>query len=221
MKKIIAFDFDGTLIKAEPAETAQQEWFNVMGYLLKSPKVKKLAGNKDYFRDVFNVLEKYTGLDQKVPLDRQVMTRFARNLFQMLYLANIRKVGKAAFYDGLIDIIVDHKVNHSIALVTTAPEDSVEPALEIAKIKDLFDFIVKSPVDQQPSKLEVFAPFVKKYGQPMLYVGNSVEDGEACKELGIPFVLCMWGKYDEDAKRFAKYKIRSPEELKSIINIES
>ncbi len=221
MKKIIAFDFDGTLIKTSETDKAHQDWFKVMGYLTKSAKVRRLGNKKDYFGDVFFALEKLTGLDHKDPADKRIMVRLARNLFQMLYLARIRKEGKGVLVDGILDVIVDLKPKFDIALVSTAPEDSLDPALKLLGLKDLFDYTIKGPLDQQPSKTDTLTFFVKKFGRPIIYVGNALEDAKACKALDIPFVLAKWDKFDKEAEPLAKYKLSKPQELIGVIKLEA
>ncbi|MFH1064312.1 MAG: HAD hydrolase-like protein [Candidatus Woesearchaeota archaeon] len=217
MKKIIAFDLDGTIISSSASETAHKEWFRVMSVILNDHSVSLLGRKKDYFPDVLDVMERLTGLKQENSFDKTVMVQYARNLFQMMFLAELKKQGKAAFVQEAIDIIIDLKKDCRIALITTSPEDMVLPALEIADIKKLFDFVYRSPLNKEPSKIEMLKKFIHDVGKPHLYVGNEKVDSEACKELGIPFALAKWGKHDEDAE--AKFNLTSPKQLKGILEL--
>jgi phosphoglycolate phosphatase-like HAD superfamily hydrolase len=219
MKPIIAFDLDGTIISSEAAEKAHAEWFRVMGLLLKDPSVEKLGGKKDYFPDVLNVMERLTGLSRTDSFERGVMTKYARNLYQMMYLAELKKEGEKALVPDIMDAIIDLKSSSMIALITTSPEDMVLPALETMKIKKLFDYIYRSPISQEPSKLEIMKKFVREVGRPSLYIGNEKKDAEACKELGIKFALAKWAKHDEEAQKLATFNLASPKQLKGILGL--
>ena len=219
MKQIIGFDFDGTVLKND--SKVHEDWFRVMGYLLKKPSTKKLAGKKDYFPEVFKVMEQYTGLNKEDKHDRKIMTALARNLFQMLYLRRIKVAGKDAFYDELIDVLVNHKQKYTLALITTAPADAVAPALKIGGIFDLFDIISITPIEKRPNKKELLETFCKKHGKPIIYIGNSLEDGKACKDLEIPFALAKWDKYDKEAEKYSKYKMSKPSEVTGAIKLET
>ncbi|MBU2561938.1 MAG: HAD hydrolase-like protein [Nanoarchaeota archaeon] len=219
MKPIIAFDMDGTIISSEASANAHKAWFGFMGVLLKDDSISKLAGKKDYFPDVLGVMERLTGLDQKDSFEKSVMVKYARNLYQMIYLAELKKEGKDAFVPEMVDMIIDLKQKCRIALITTAPEDMVLPALEIIGIKKLFDYIYRSPLNQEPSKLEMLKKFTKDVGKPALYVGNEQKDADACKELGIKFALAKWGKHDEDAGQTATYNLTSPKQLRGVLEL--
>jgi phosphoglycolate phosphatase-like HAD superfamily hydrolase len=219
MKPIIAFDMDGTIISSEASRIAHKDWFRVMSILLGDESVNALVGKKDYFPDVLNVMERLTGLDQKDGFDKGVMVKYARNLYQMVYLAELKKEGKDAFVPEMLDMIIDLKQNCRIALITTAPEDMVLPALEIMKIKKLFDYIYRGPLDREPSKTEMLAKFIKDVGKPALYVGNEMGDAEACKELGVKFALATWAKHDEEAGKLANFNLTSPKQLKGVLDL--
>jgi phosphoglycolate phosphatase-like HAD superfamily hydrolase len=220
MKPIIAFDLDGPIIHNSAAEKAHEAWFGVLAGLLSDDSVKKMTGqDEDYFPRVLEIMERLTGLRKEDSFDKQVMVKYARNLYQMLYLAELRREGEGAFIPEVVDMIIDLKKNCRIALITTAPEDMVLPALEIGKIKKLFDYIYRSPLNSEPSKLSLMKKFVRDVGKPALYVGNEIKDAEACKELGVKFALAKWGKHDEGAGELANFNLTSPKQLKGVVDL--
>jgi phosphoglycolate phosphatase-like HAD superfamily hydrolase len=219
MKPILAFDFDCTVISSAAAEHAHQEWFTVMGIILNDKSIAEKAGTKDYVPDVLGVMEKLTGLDKNDSTDRSMMIKYARNLYQMMYLAELKKEGPASLAPGILDLLIDLKQRCMLALITTAPEDMVLPALNILKIKSIFDYVYRSPLDKEPSKQDLMRKFIKEVGKPALYIGNEKADGEACRELGIKFALAKWCKHDEDAESLAKFNLTEPAQLKGVINL--
>lgn len=219
MKKIIAVDFYGTLIKNEPAEKAHYEWFNIMASALHDNSIKKYAGTKDYFKYVYKVMARYTGLNQKKEEDAQTMRKFARNLFQMSCVALANRYKNRILVKEFASLLEKLKKDYSLALITTSPEDSVLPILKIIKKDSLFDIIYKSPLKKEPKKEELFKAFIKKYGKPLCYVGNSDEDMLACKRFGILSILATWDKVDgtETAKKIAVYTASSSKQIEEII----
>ena len=218
-KPIIGFDMDGTIIRSEASRVAHRDWFRVMAFLLDDDAVAELVKDRDYFPHVMTVMERLTGLDQKDSFDMGLMVQYARNLYQMLYLAELKKEGKDAFVPEMLDMIIDLKQRCRIALITTAPEGMVLPALDIVGIKDLFDYVYRGPLNREPSKLEMLGKFIKDVGKPALYVGNEKRDADACKELGVKFALAKWGKHDEEAGETAQFNLTSPKQLKGVIDL--
>jgi phosphoglycolate phosphatase-like HAD superfamily hydrolase len=219
MKPIIAFDMDGTLLKKSIADTAHSEWFRVIGAFLKDDSIVQLADKKDNSADVLGVMEKLTGLDKIEGLDRSIMIRYARSLYQMIYLAELKKQGQEALVKDILDLLVDLKGKCMLALITTEPEDVVLPALSILKIKNIFDYVYRSPADKEPFKADLIRKFIKEVGKPALYIGNEKADGEACREIGLKFALAKWDRFDEDAEEFAKFNLTEPMQLKGVINL--
>jgi phosphoglycolate phosphatase-like HAD superfamily hydrolase len=222
MKPIIAFDLDGTIVKNELSSNAYKMWFRIMSMLLDDDSVasvKELSTRDEYMPDVFDAMERLTGLDRRNGFDKEVMVKYARNLYQMIYLSELKNAGKDVFYPEMIDMIIDLKSTCRIALITTAPEDVVLPALEIGGVKKLFDYIYRGPLNQEPSKLSMLQKFVKDIGKPALYVGNEKGDAEACKELGVKFALAKWGKHDEEAGKMAAFNLTSPKQLRGVLEL--
>jgi HAD superfamily hydrolase (TIGR01549 family) len=219
MKPIIAFDMDGTIISSEAAAKAHEAWFDMVVQMTGEKPFKVPSQREDYFPKVLELMAKLTGLDPNDGFDKGVMVKYARNLFQMLYLAELRKEGEKAFVPEMIDMLIELKPVCRLAIITTAPEDMVLPALEIGKVKELFDYIYRSPLTSEPSKTEMLKKFVKEVGKPALYVGNEKKDAEACKELGIKFALAKWAKHDEEAEKLANFNLSSPKQLQGIAKL--
>jgi phosphoglycolate phosphatase-like HAD superfamily hydrolase len=219
MKPIIAFDMDGTIISSEAAAKAHQTWFDLVVQLTGDKPFKVPSQREDFFPKVLELMARLTGLNPNEGFDRSVLVKYARNLFQMLYLAELHKEGEKAFVPDMIDMLVELKPQCRLAMITTAPEDMVLPALEIGQVKELFDYIYRSPLTSEPSKLEMLKKFIKEVGKPALYVGNEKKDAEACKELGIKFALAKWAKHDEEAENMANFNLDNPKQLQGIMKL--
>ncbi|MBW2973400.1 HAD hydrolase-like protein [Candidatus Woesearchaeota archaeon] len=216
IKPIIGFDFDGSIIRSIASDKAHFEWFKVMSVLLKDPKVKRLAGKKDYFPDVYRLMERYTGLSKKNAFERGISTRIARNLYQLAMLGPANKYKKKLLFKDVAKVVLQLKKKYKVALITTVPGDIVLPMLRLIKF-DKFDIVHTTPIDEKPSKFTALKRFSRKYKKPALYIGNSAEDIDACKKLKIKSVLAKWGKYDKEAVSKADYTAKNAAELKKII----
>ncbi|MFH1209268.1 MAG: HAD family hydrolase [archaeon] len=205
-KQIIAVDFDGALLKSRPFNEAHKRWFYLMSILLKDDSINKYASLENYFDKVHEVMKRYLG-----NVDEETRTIFARSLYAMVTIAEVKK-------EDLISEFVQYlksiKSKYKLALITTAPESSVEPILKKLDCFELFDIIYKSPVNKQPNKKELFEEFIKKYGKPIFYIGKGDKDIITCKDLGIKSISVSWvskGQLKGD------YDIKTVKELKDII----
>ena len=216
LKKIIGFDFDGSIIRSVASEAAHFEWFETLAVLLDDENVKALAGQKDYFPEVYRLMERYTGLSQKDASDKEVMTKIARNLYQLATLGCANKHKKNLLFKDVAELILELKKTHTIALITTVPGDIVLPILRLIDF-DKLDIVQTTPITEKPDKLKALERFVKENGKPILYVGNSIDDITACKKLGIKSVLAMWGGYDKDAVQKADFTAKNADELRKIL----
>lgn len=206
MPKIIAIDFDGALLKHRPFEKAHLKWFKVMSVLLKDSSVKKYANLDNYFDKVHVVMKRYLG-----NVSHDVRVRFARMMYAMATLAEVQQKD---LMEDFVKYLKTLKKKYKLALITSAPEDSVEPILDKLGISNLFDIVYKSPMARHPDKKELFKEFIKKYGKPMFYIGNGDKDIENCKSVGIKTISANWvskGKYKGD------FDVKTVKELKNII----
>ena len=205
-KQIIAIDFDGALLKSRPFDEAHKRWFYLMSILLKDNSINKYSSLKDYFPKVHEVMKKYLG-----NVDNQTRVIFARNLYSMVTIAEVKKEDLVLDFAQYLRTI---KNKYKLALITTAPESSVEPILKKIDCLEIFDVIYKSPVNKQPNKKELFEEFIKKYEKPIFYIGKGDKDITTCKDLGIKSISVSWiskGQLKGD------YDINTVKELKDII----
>ncbi|MBU0461720.1 MAG: HAD hydrolase-like protein [Nanoarchaeota archaeon] len=219
---VIAVDFGGTLIHEEPSGEAHKEWFRIMGTALDDDSVNKYAGMKDYFPKVYEVMERYTGIKADNEFNKKLLSKFARNLFQLTYIGVAHRLEKDKLlyvdFAKYLRELKDKKIR--LALITTTPEDAVIPLLELAGCSDLFDYVYKSKLTSEPSKKELLNEFIKEYGEPICYIGNSGDDINACKELEVVSVQAAWSKEHSHEKREIKpdFVAEDVSRLKEIIS---
>ncbi|MBW3011711.1 HAD hydrolase-like protein [Candidatus Woesearchaeota archaeon] len=206
MKPIIAVDFDGALLRSRPFDEAHKNWFYLMSVLLKDDSINEYAGLENYFDKVHEVMERYLG-----NVEHEARVRFARNLYAMVTVAEAKKDDLVADFEKYLRSI---KGKYRLALITTAPESSVEPILEKVGCSDLFDVLYKSPMGRHPNKRELFEEFIAEYEKPVFYIGNGDKDITACKELGIKSISVSWVS---ESKIKGDFDIATVKELEEIL----
>lgn len=206
MKPIITVDFDGALLRSRPFDEAHKRWFYVMSVLLKDKSINDYAGLENYFDKVHEVMKRYLG-----DVDQETRIVFARNLFSMVTVAETDKKDLVADFARYLRKI---KPKYRLALITTAPETSVEPILRKVGCADLFDILYKSSIKKHPNKKEMFQDFIKQYGKPQFYIGNGDKDITSCKELGIPSISVNWVSQGQIT---GDYDVKTVKELEKII----
>ena len=221
MKPILAIDLGGTLISNKPADLAHYTWFKIMSILTNKPEIEKLAGKEDYFKDVIKVMEDFTGLSSKTEEEKDVLKRWGRSLFSFLTIGETKKLGEEILFQDFAKYLKELKSQYQLALITTQPQDSVLPILSILGLSNLFDYIYESSFYEIPDKYLVFKRFISENGKPLNYIGNSKNDEDACKKLGIKLILVTWDN-QQLAVKYRKegvgdFIVNNIEELKKVL----
>jgi FMN phosphatase YigB (HAD superfamily) len=183
-KKAIVVDLDGALLKSRPFDMAHKEWFRIMAELLHDQTINEHAFKEDYYPHVHEVMKRYLG-----DISEESRNVFARNIYSMVIVESLKKWDVV---DEFVEYLREIKKKYHLILITTAPSISIEPILEKIHCKDLFDIIVKSPMEKQPSKKTLFEEFIKKHGKPEFYIGRGDKDLNSIKELGIRTISVNW-----------------------------
>lgn len=177
-----------------------------MGTLLNDDSVIKYSYRKDFFGKVHEVMKRYLG-----NVSHEVRVKFARIIYSMSLIAEVQKKDIVTDFVKYLETL---KKKYKLALITTAPEDSVEPMLEKIELNKLFDIVYKSPIDRHPDKKQLFKEFIKKHSKPIFYIGNGDKDIESCKKVGIKTISVNWvskGKYK------GHFDVKSVRELKKVL----
>jgi len=91
--------------------------------------------------------------------------------------------------EAVVDYFKELKKTHQLALITTNTKDAIERILKITQLNKLFDIIEFSMSNEKDSNEKVFDRFVKKYGNPSIYVGTDRKGVfDYCKQNQIDFI---------------------------------
>jgi len=215
MKKIIAFDLDGTLVKSEITQESHHFWFEEMARLCNNPIIKTWKNEKEYMKYAFKAMEEYTGLNHKNKEEEHILRKTIRTFYQMLTFKIITSKGKKAMFFDWYPFFKKLKKKYTLALITTSPEDIVTIWKNELKLDKYFDIIERTTITENPDKSMLIDKFIKMYKKPILYIGNSKRDFLPCKKHNIPFILVTW---DSKSKNLNLPKSKKANNLKELKN---
>lgn len=200
-KKLVVFDVDGTLYRAE---------------LVSFPAYRKLAGEfgfaepseelmRTFFGETFQVIAKKLGL----PDDPQIQSAFIRRIEQVEYDL-VEPCG--ALFDGVYTQLERlHREGYTLALCSMGLQSYVERVMECTGIGN---FISAYRFDDGVhTKSEMCAGLLAELPhQRAIFVGDRAHDRQAAADNGIGFVGCLYGFVPGEVED-ASIVARTPDEL--------
>lgn len=206
MKKIIIFDFDGTIADSFPP----------MVKILK--KQVKEMGYGDLTDKQIEIMRSMRPLD--------IITHFKfpfwkiPKLIQTVREELFNQIDKVKVFQGINELINNLKTKKiKYGILTSNSKKTVEAFLNINKLEG-FDFIEsETNIFKKSSHL---AFIIKKYflnKKDVIYVGDEVRDIEACREVGVDIISVTWG-YNNKAvleKNRPTFIVNSPSEILKIL----
>lgn len=180
MKKIIIFDFDGTIADSFPP----------MVKILK--KQVKEMGYGDLTDKQIEIMRSMR------PLDIIAHFKFPfwkiPKLIQTVREELFNQIDKVKMFQGINELINDLKTKKiKYGILTSNSKKTVEAFLNVNNLNG-FDFIEsETNIFKKSSHL---AFIIKKYflnKKDVIYVGDEVRDIEACREVGVDVISVTWG----------------------------
>lgn len=206
IKKLVIFDFDGTLADSFSKIV---ETFNDLAreYNLHQVKPEEIpALRKISSREL---LKKFGFPTWRLPFLLQKGKRMLR-----------KKVMSVHLFDGIEKTVKElKKEGHVLGILSSNSRANVKKIIENSKI-NVFDFVHIS--SNLFGKSRMLNKIIKKYGydkKDVYYVGDETRDIEAARECGIKMIAVSWGFNDRGILKKYKpdYLINKPEELLKII----
>ncbi|BAZ38622.1 phosphoglycolate phosphatase [Calothrix sp. NIES-4101] len=210
-KKVIIFDFDGTIADTVDALVNVANRLAVeFGYIQITPEELAILRNLTS-REII----KYSGISVfKIPfLVKKVKSELKNKIPELQPIHGIK--------DALAELT---KQGHRLGIITSNSQDNVSEFLKINQMNDLFEFvysgvtifgkttIINNVLRQKQLKL-----------QEVIYVGDETRDVEASKKANIKVVAVTWGfnSYEVLSKQKPNFLINQPEELLDVVNTSS
>lgn len=100
--------------------------------------------------------------------------------------------------NDVVDYFVSLKPRYRLALITTNTKKALEKILSAIKLSKLFDIVEASEESEKDDKIAVFNRFLKKYENPIVYVGSSRKDSfDYCSEKNINKIFANFENEEE------------------------
>ncbi|NTW89441.1 MAG: HAD-IA family hydrolase [Candidatus Moranbacteria bacterium] len=202
-KKVIIFDFDGTIADTFPVfvEFARSEGFDF------SPEETEELRN-------FSM--------------RDVIAKLDISMWKVLFLASkfhgyFQKASpRVPLFEGIVDVIRDlRESGHTLAIVTSNSRSNVENLLNRDGIYDCFETIhSERSLFGKARPLRNIMRQLRALPNDAWYVGDEVRDVEAARGAGMRSLAVSWGFNSESALRASHPDSLAfePSELSSLLN---
>lgn len=207
MKKIILFDFDGTI-----ADTLKPALDIANRYLKEN----------DYYPITERDLKQLRHMN---PL--QIVVHFNKfPIWKILSLVKhvqkelSREADKIKIFPGVEKLLIDLKLNkYKLAVLSSNLKETIDQFLEVHQLQ-VFDYVKCDPNILEKAKL--IRGFLKEHylkKEDVVYVGDEIRDIEACRSVGIKIISVAWGFSDPASLQKMKpdFLVRKPTEILSLL----
>ncbi len=205
MKKLIIFDFDGTIVDSKEA------WFKAVNKLapqynytpIKKTEIKRLRN-----KTIKEIMHEKNIAYRKLPFLLNKLRKELENEMQ-----------KSNLYKGIKEVIANLNKNNIIAIITSNSEENTIKFLNKHKIK--INFIYGGTnIFGKAVKINRIMKKVHPTIKETYYIGDEVRDIKAAKKTGIKSIAVTWGFNSKSILKKANpnYIIGKPKELIKIIN---
>lgn len=206
MKKIILFDFDGTI-----ADTLHLSLEIVNEYL--TSESYPLISEKE-LKDLRNMS----------PL--QLITHFKFPIWKIPTLVKLvredlyKEADKIKIFPGIEKLIVNLKANNfHLAILSSNIRETIDKFLNRYRLT-AFDYIKCEPNILEKAKL--IKSFLKEHSlgtKDVIYIGDEIRDIEACRRVGIQIISVAWGFNDASSLQKLKpdFLAKTPARILSIL----
>ncbi|MBD0379601.1 HAD-IA family hydrolase [Paenibacillus sedimenti] len=206
MKKVIVFDFDGTLVHSRPLAI---QIFNELAEKYGCTKIEE------------HLVEEYAKLNIR---DRLKALKCPIHKLPRLLL-DARKRYKSSvvglnLISGIEDVLRTLKqMNIRIGILSSNAESNIRHFLQLNGI-EFFDYVYCA--SNLFGKDKAIAKMVKELSlktEDVVYVGDEIRDIEACKKVNVTSVAVIWGYDSEELilKGKPDFIVHHPEEIARIV----
>jgi len=196
-KKVIFFDFDGTLVESADVKTeAFRELFSPFGKEIQDEVVKHHIENGGISRYIKlkHYYNKFVGKE----ITEEELNELGKEFSSMV----TEKVINSKFVEGAIDFLEKYYEDIDFYVISGTPQKELEFIIKEKKIEKYFKGIYGYP----SSKTELVKKLLQRYNkEDALFIGDSMSDFTASKETGIKFIGKRGYPFPEKTETFDNF----------------
>lgn len=228
-KRIVAFDFAGTLIRAAIIEEANKFRAKILKRTL--PKAVEHAHPETLYQTNRAFVELLTGITPSMRISyttntkedialsgTEIQNQIATTLFQLGMFMAAKKYRQEILPDGMLEQLQRMKaLGYQLAIVSGVRTDIISGMLQIAELPFEFEYILGQPPILGVSTEELLRQLQAEHGRVHFFVGDKKSDLEAAKKIKAQAVFVTWGHASGGEEKVADYTIDEPKELEEVI----
>ncbi len=202
MKKIVLFDFDGTIADTlKPAVKIANKYLKKEGY----PSISQEELRNLREMNILQLVTHFTFPVWKIPA-------LIKTVREDLY----REAEKIKIFPGIKKLIEDLKVNgFKLAILTSNLKKTVDKFLAYHEL-EVFDYVKCEPNILEKAKL--ISRFLNENNlgkKEVIYIGDEVRDIDATRSVGIQMISVTWGFNYIDSLRKLKpdFLVKEPAQI--------
>lgn len=169
-KPILVTNTDGFLLEHEVFYEPHKDWFKRAIEKTKDNSLKKWIGRKDYFLGVNEAMKIIMPESSREKQTAQAREWYQKDVIE--YIKNHPEKVKTYNAKKLMSL----KDKYQIILLTSNTEKYINKILTKAKLNNIYDGIISSKTDEEPSKDVLIDLLIKKYGKPKYYLTGKLEE---------------------------------------------
>ena len=212
MKRIIVFDFSGTMVHREIAEEAAKRRLKWLGKKVTTDYLRKALPKNKHYKLNKDLLSKYTGIK-----DDKILTVLSTDLFKIHMFAVANEKKKKIFRSGILDALKKLKKDrYQIAVMSGVRSDIIYGMMKITKTDNLIDYIcAQNPTLDYPN--EKLLECIKGVGKIEYVIGDKMSDIQAAKRVGAKAIFLKGGHRTGGEEKKADFVIDSTKHIIEVI----
>jgi phosphoglycolate phosphatase len=180
MKKIVIFDFDGTL-----ADT-----------LRVNLQIIKDLGLNDGQEITEQIIDEFKNAHVSEFLQKHNISRVRLYLYFRKIKSELReRMGEVDIFPGLKEEIGKmHKAGYRLGILSSNDKANIDLFVSIHALTDFFDFVhTEKNIFAKDTKLKSILKTFGLKSEDVIYIGDEVRDIEAAKRAGLKNIAVTWG----------------------------
>ena len=169
-KPILATNIDGLLLNHKVFSEPHRYWFERAIKKTKDNSLKRWMDREDYFIGVNEAMQKIMPHDSQEKRTYQARKWYQQDVIK--YIKNHPEEIKKDIAEKLISL----REKYKIILITTNTEKYINKILKKAKLNRIYEGIIASKTEKEPSKEELVDELINRYGKPEYYLTGKPEE---------------------------------------------